>query len=168
MTYTKYSYETNDEYTEFDSTIGPGYSHPEHYHTLFAEIFTCTSGELTVTLDGKKIELHTGESARVEIGHRHSLANASSQDVRFMTRLEPGNEGFEQGMYIAHGLADDGVSGKDGVPGNPVTLAVLAGLMDTWLTGWAFWMASPLLLVLRRYGNGNGLSGRLVEKYWNT
>ncbi len=168
MTYTKYSFETNGDYTEVDSTIGSGYSNPEHYHTLFTEIFTCTSGELTITLDGKKLALQPGESAKVEIGHTHSLANATNQDVRFMTRLEPGNEGFERAMYIMHGLAEDGLTNQDGVPGNPVTLAVVAALMDTWLTGWVFWMASPLLLVMRRYGKGTGLDARLTEKYWDS
>ena len=168
MTYTKYSFETNGEYTEINSTIAPGYDNPEHYHTLFAEIFTCSSGELTITLDGETLVLQPGETAKVEVGHRHSLANKSNQDVDFVTRLEPGNEGFEQAMYIMHGLAEDGSTGKDGVPSNPVTLAVGAGLMDTWLTGWAFLAARPLLFILRRYGKANDLEARLVQQYWNS
>ncbi|KAK5940446.1 hypothetical protein PMZ80_006861 [Knufia obscura] len=127
MTYTRYSLETNGEFTEFDSTIGPGYSNPEHYHTRFTETFTCTAGVLTIMLDGKKLVLESGESAKVDIGHRHSLANASDEEARFLTRLEPGDESFEQAMYIMHGLAEDGMTNRDGVPGSPITLAVLVG-----------------------------------------
>lgn len=168
MVYTKYSYETDGEYTEFDSMIAPGYDNPEHYHTLFAETFTCLTGELAITLDGKSVLLKPGESAKVDIGHTHSLANQSNGEATFRTRLEPGYEGFEKAMYIMHGLAEDGLTNKDGIPSNPVHLAVMAGMMDTWLSGWTFWLASPLLFTLRRYGKGGGAESQLLEKYWNS
>lgn len=168
MTYTKYSYETNGAYTEVECTVLPGYDNPEHYHTLFAETFTCRSGLLTVTLDGKRLQLKPGEAATVHIGHTHSLANTSDETVDFTCRLEPGYEGFEKAMYIMHGLAQDGATNSDGVPNSPVQLAILAAMMDTWLTGWAFWFAMPLLAIVRRYGKGYGVEAKLVGKYWNS
>lgn len=168
MVYNKYSYETGGEYTELDAMIAPGYDNPEHFHTLFSETFTCLTGELAMMLDGESILLKPGESAKVEIGHYHSLAYRSNKEATFRTRLEPGYEGFEKAMYIMHGLAEDGLTDKDGIPSNPVHLAVMADMMDTQLTGWTSWLANPLLFTLRRYGKGNGVESHLLEKYWNS
>ena len=171
MTWTNYSHETSGAYTEVTAVIKPGYANPAHYHTLFKEIFTCTNGTLTVTLDGKKHELTPSSdektTATVEIGHYHSLINASSSTVEFTTRLEPGNEGFEKAMYIMHGLANDGLSTSEGIPKSIVHASLLMGLMDTWLEGWGWRVATPVLGVLRRYGKGMGEEARLVGKYWS-
>ncbi|ETN47141.1 uncharacterized protein HMPREF1541_01332 [Cyphellophora europaea CBS 101466] len=170
MTYTHYSSETSGAYTQFTSTITPGYANPPHHHTLFRETFTCTSGTLSITLDnGHPRTLRPGETAVVDIGHIHSLANTSATEpAEFVTKLEPGSEGFEKGMYIVHGLAEDGHSGPDGVPRDLVTVAVVAGMMDTWLSGWGFWLAGPALWVARRVGQGQGVERKLVERYWES
>lgn len=167
MTWTKYSYETEGKYTEIDVVISPGYDNPAHYHTLFKETFTCTTGVLSVILNGKKMQLKPGETAVVEIGDVHSLANDSEGDATFLTRLEPGHQGFEQSMYIVHGLAEDGLTNSDGIPSSPIHLAVIAPLMDTWLQGWLFRMAGPLLFLLSRYGKGSGAEAQLLQKYWH-
>lgn len=166
MYWKKYSYETQGAYTEMTGVIGPGYSNPKHYHTQYAEHFTALKGSLTVTLDGKRIKLNAGDSATVEIGHVHSLINDSGADVEYTVKLVPGSEGFEQGMYIVHGMANDGITNGDGVPNNPVSAGVVAGMMDTWLMEWTLWLARPLLFVLRRYGEGTGHSDKLIAKYW--
>ena len=106
--------------------------------------------------------MQPGETAKVDIRHRHTLANESKEEVKFLCRLEPGHEGFEQAIYVVHGLAEDGMTDSGGVPKNIVSLAIVAEMMDTWLTGWSFCMASPLLLLLRRYGKGTGHERRLL------
>ena len=166
MTWTHYSYETKGAFSEVVGIIKPGYSNPPHHHTLFKEIFTATRGTLTVNLDGKEMQLKPGDSATVEIGHVHSLINASDEDVEYAATLEPGHEGFEQGMYIVHGLANDGLTNDDGVPKNPTHAASLVYLMDTWLAGWLWWIATPLLATMRRTGQGLGADARLLRKYW--
>ena len=168
MTWTKYSYETHGAYTEFEGVLQPGYNNPAHYHTLFAEYFPSNSGTMSIKLDGKEIKLEPDQSATVPIGHIHSLANNSEREIKYTSRLEPGDEGFEKAMYIMHGLANDGMSYSNGVPKNPVHLALVAAMMDTILDGWTFWLMRPLMVVLRRYAQGLGVEANLVEKYWNS
>ena len=112
------------------------------------------------------MQLKPGDSATVDIGHLHSLTNASEEDAEFTTRLEPGHEGFEQGMYIVHGLANDGLTYDEGVPMKPMHAAALLYLMDTWLAGWQWWAATPLLAVMRRTGQGSGVEAGLLSTYW--
>ena len=164
--WTHYAYETKGAFSEVIEFIKPGYHNPPHRHTLFRETFTTTRGILTVTLDGKQMQLKPGDSAIVDIGHVHSLTNASDDEVEFTTKLEPGHEGFEQGMYIVHGLAKDGATNEEGVPKNPVHAASLVYLMDTWLEGWLWWLATPMLAVTRRTGQGLGVEAALLRKYW--
>jgi quercetin dioxygenase-like cupin family protein len=167
MHWTKYSYETNGAFTEVACTVKPGYANPPHHHTRFAETFTAKKGTLSVTLEDKQMKLNPGDAATVEIGRVHSLLNDSDEDVEFVCRLEPGNEGFEKGMYIVHGFANDGYSNGEGVPNNSAHAAVLLYLMDTWLAGWGWWLATPAVAIIKRTAQGLGIEARLLSKYWD-
>ena len=170
MHFTTPAAETGGKYTEVTCTLGPGSGNPLHYHTRFVEVFRGSSDAtpLGVVLDGKDVVLKEGEEASVLLGHAHRLFNPSPTEVaEFTCRLEPGDEGFEKGFTIVYGLSADGLTDGEGIPKNPVHIAILTEMMDTWLVGWGFWLATPLLAGLRWYGKWSGEEERLLKKYWH-
>ena len=161
---------TGGKYTEVLCTSGPGSGNPLHYHTRFVERFRGGSDAtpLGVELDGRDIVLKKDEQAEVPVGHAHRLFNPSATETaEFTCRLEPGNEGFEKGFTIVYGLSADGLTDGDGVPKSPMHIAIVTAMMDTWLVGWGFWLAMPLLAGLRWYGKFSGEEDRLLKKYWH-
>jgi hypothetical protein len=73
--------------------------------------------------------LNPGESASVPLRTNHRFYNSSdSEEVEFIVRIDPGIEGFERGLYIVYGLAEDGLTDSEGVPSSLLHLATFTRL----------------------------------------
>lgn len=164
VTFLKTAAETGGETTFVEVELAPQGGNGLHYHTSYTERFTVISGELGIQLGTEQIRLHPGETALVEIGQLHRFFNSSDQTARFYTELRPGHAGFEQSLQIGYGLAADGKTNKQGIPTNPLALAVLVDMSDTRLPG-VFTVLQPLFGLLARIARRNGTLERLQQRY---
>src|SRR3954465_7743724 len=104
---------------------GGGLVAAEHRHPHQEERFEVASGTLRMRLDGQERELAAGERVVVPAGIRHAWWNASSsQPAEVRIELEPALESraFFEALFQ---LVGDGHT-TDGMPRNPLRLAVLA------------------------------------------
>jgi putative monooxygenase len=69
--------------------LGPGEFVTEHYHPYSEEFLHVVIGELTMTLDGEKVDLGPGDSLLVPIGVRHRLVNVGTDEATVVFHLSP-------------------------------------------------------------------------------
>ena len=74
---------------------------PAHVHPRQREIYTVDAGELTVSLDGERRTVRTGESIEIRPGQVHTFANTSSEVVRFRADHLPALR-FEEYIRLVH------------------------------------------------------------------
>lgn len=183
-TFQRYMSETDQQYSEIHVTVRAGGGVPLHYHAVRTETFTAVSSAMHIQRGGQEIVLAPGETATVPPGCLHRFWNPSGSssssssseedDMSFVVRVSaagPGagkfdNEGFEKGLYIWYGLARDGLVGEDGIARNPLHVAVIMHLQDTWIAGWGFWLLNPVFSFLYAVARWTGVEKALVEKYW--
>ncbi len=156
--------ETKGEYLLLEIELAPGGGNGLHYHTSFDEEFTVISGELGIEKKFGKIVLREGESATAFKGELHRFFNDSNEKIIFQVRITPGNQGFENGLRIAYGLAADGKTNKKGVPNKLDHLAIVLDISDTRLTGWMS-LIEPLILKRARRARKNGIEKNLLAAY---
>jgi quercetin dioxygenase-like cupin family protein len=104
---------------------GGGLVAAEHRHPQQEERFEVASGTLRMRLDGQEREVPAGDRVVVPAGTRHAWWNASSsQAAEVRIELEPALESkaFFEALFQ---LVEDGHT-TDGMPRNPLRLAVLA------------------------------------------
>lgn len=97
----------------------------EHVHPLQEERFEVVEGELTVALDRQEGVCGAGEAVAVPPGVRHYFANRSSRPVTAILELRPALR-MENVFETLAGLAREGHARDDGLPRNPLQLAVFA------------------------------------------
>jgi hypothetical protein len=76
--------------------------------------------------------LGPGETADAPIGSRHRFANDTDRPVTFLTTIRPSRR-FEEQIRITYGLARDRKTIRGGVPRNPLQLALLFEISETYL-----------------------------------
>ncbi|KAJ4420963.1 hypothetical protein N0V82_004005 [Gnomoniopsis sp. IMI 355080] len=183
-TFKRYMSETNQAFSEIHVTVRAGGGVPLHYHAVRTETFTAVSSVMHIQKGSEEIVLAPGETATVPPGCLHRFWNPSSssssageedeqKDMSFLVRVSAAaagskvdNEGFEKGLYIWYGLARDGLVGEDGIARNPLHVAVIMYLQDTWIAGWGFWLLNPVFAFLYAVARWTGVEKRLVDKYW--
>lgn len=169
-TFTRYNAETDHRYFELDVTVHPGGGLPLHYHAENDEVFTATSAagvhlRIGAAREGEFV-LARGETATVPKGTLHRFWNPTDEDMTFTVRGDADSEGFEKGLYIWYGLARDGKVRADGIASNPLHVAVIMYMQDTWLPGRGFWLMSPIFALLYRMARWTGIETELVRRYW--
>ena len=164
VTIIKTSKETNGEYTLVEVELARGGGNGLHAHTSFTEEFTSLEGELGVELDKKQMRLAPGNSALVPIGQWHRFYNPGNNTVRFLVKLTPGHEGFENGLRIGYGLAESGLTNKKGIPKKISHLAVLLSFTDTVLPGFLS-LIQPVLKWQARRAVKKGVDKELIKQY---
>lgn len=164
ITIIKTSAETNGRLTELGLTLMPGGGVPLHYHKTFAESFTIVQGELALELEGKKMRLRAGSSCIIPPYQRHRFSNQSDKETRFIVRVEPAHQGFEQSLRIGYGLASDGLSNIHWIPKDIRHTAVMRYLGDINIAG-PLSLLSPLLQWIGKRARKSGLEKLLIEKY---
>jgi quercetin dioxygenase-like cupin family protein len=131
VTFVQTARETGGEHTLARVVLKPGGGNPLHYHLTYAEEFEVVDGRLTIQRDGERLMLGPGETAQAPIGSRHRFANDTDQPVTFLTTIRPARR-FEEQVRIAYGLARDGKTVRGGAPKNPLQLAMLLEISETY------------------------------------
>jgi mannose-6-phosphate isomerase-like protein (cupin superfamily) len=165
----KYGRETSGEYTLVTLGVMPGGANAAHWHGSYSETFTPYKGSLGVYSASKgKMLLGPGESYTVPPGEAHYFFNDREEEVEVEVKLQPAREGFEKGLYIAYGMARDGmcIEGSGGFPKNPLHIAIVCELSDMWIAGMAGTILNPILKVLAWVGRKIGTEEWLVQRYW--
>lgn len=129
--------DSNEEYLKVQFDFPPGAKgSPLHYHGTVSETFEVLSGSLEMELGekGNRKVLRPGEIVQVPASMHHSFQNASNEWVTFTSEMRPG-AGFEQFLRAWYGLAIDGKVNKEGVPTNPLHLALIVKSADTVFVG---------------------------------
>lgn len=132
VTFVRTASETGGEQTLARVLLKPGGGNPLHYHLTYAEEFEVVDGRLTIHRDGERLVLGPGETAHAPIGSRHRFANDTDRPVTFLTTIRPARR-FEEQIRIAYGLARDGKTIRGGVPRNPLQLALLFEISETYV-----------------------------------
>jgi quercetin dioxygenase-like cupin family protein len=125
ITFLKTTQETNGELLRFEYVLPPGFTIPEHVHPHQEERHEVLSGTLRGRVGGQERDYEEGERVVGPAGVPHAWQNPSSEEeLRFVSELRPPLV-FETLMETYCGLARDGKTTKQGMPKNPLQLAVL-------------------------------------------
>jgi quercetin dioxygenase-like cupin family protein len=83
--------DTGNQMLLFESVFPAGskVAAPPHYHQYVDEIIYGLEGTLTVTLDGKRIEIGPGQSCFIPKGIVHHLQNNTAQTVKTLGLTTP-------------------------------------------------------------------------------
>ena len=129
ITFLNTTQETNGEPLRFEDVLPPGFSLPEHFHPHQEERHEVLSGTLRGRVGGQERDYAEGERVVGPAGVPHAWRNLSSdQELRIISEIRP-PLAFETIFETTFGLARDGKTTKQGIPKNPLQLAVLADEM---------------------------------------
>ncbi len=125
ITFLKTTQETNGELLRFEYGLPPAFTIPEHFHPHQEERHEVLSGTLWGRVGGQERDYAEGERVVGPTGVPHAWRNPSSEEeLRIISELRPPLI-FETIMETYCGLARDGKTTKQGIPKNPLQLAVL-------------------------------------------
>ncbi|WP_224999655.1 cupin domain-containing protein [Cesiribacter sp. SM1] len=117
--------ETSGQYLEVEVVMKPKGGNDMHYHTTFIEEFIVVEGILGIQVEKELLHLIPGEKAVAPLYKLHRFFNPSeTEPVRFRVLVKPARF-FEATLRIAHGLANDGLCNKKGLPKSIWHLALL-------------------------------------------
>lgn len=156
--------ETKGEYSLIEIELAPGGGNALHAHRAFTETFIPMEGELHIQLGKQKKKLLPGEQATIPMKAMHAFHNYSDKPIRFLVELRPGHTGFENGIKIAYGLAQDGLTNKKSFPKRFSYLAVLVTMADTYPAGIAG-LLLPLLKKKAERAKRKGIEAKLIDHY---
>jgi quercetin dioxygenase-like cupin family protein len=88
--------QTGGAYCLADATVPPGGGPPPHYHTREEESFYVTEGEITFTVDGRKVTGTPGTFVQIPRGTPHAFRNTTAKPARMLIMCVPA--GFEKFM----------------------------------------------------------------------
>lgn len=145
--------------------LQPGGGNAMHRHRAMTEHFEAVEGTLTVVRGGERLQLAPGERADVPRGVPHHFANDTEDVIVFEVTLDPAGR-FEDTLRIVYGLAGDGRTTAGSVPKNPLDLAVLFAIGETYPAGVPIpvqrALFAPLVLLARLVRREERLMARYV------
>lgn len=156
--------ETRGAYTLIRVVVAPGGGNGLHYHKTYDERFECISGVLKVQVGKKIMTLLPGESATAHKNVAHRFFNDTDEPCSFFVTISPGCKGFEEGLQIAYGLAEDGQVNSSGTPKSLAHLGLLLVLTESKLPGWQGIIEKGFSYIGRR-ALKNGTADALRKKY---
>lgn len=98
--------DTNGKYALWEALVPPGGGPPPHVHSREEEGFYVLEGEITFTVNDKKIVAKAGTFANMPIGTPHSFRNESGRPAKMLISVAPaGLESmfFEVGVPLTEG-----------------------------------------------------------------
>lgn len=98
--------DTNGKYAFWEAIVPPGGGPPPHVHSREEEGFYILEGEITFTIDGKRVVATAGMFANMPVGTPHSFKNESGKSARMLISVAPaGLEKmfFEVGVPVPQG-----------------------------------------------------------------
>jgi mannose-6-phosphate isomerase-like protein (cupin superfamily) len=137
---------------------------PLHIHTRTTERFECLSGTLSMVAGDRAnpITLSAGQHVDVPINTSHRFWNATDQPVRIRSTVTPGVE-FEQFLRTVYALAIAGRVSSEGMPRNPLQLAVLRELSDLYFAGLPLLIQRPVFGILSAIASLAGTGKQLAQ-----
>ena len=108
--------DTNGKYALWEAIVPPGGGPPPHVHSREEEGFYVLDGEITFTVDGKRVVAKAGTFANMPVGTPHSFRNESDRPARMLISVAPaGLEQmfFEVGVPLAEGATTASPPTKD-------------------------------------------------------
>ena len=125
ITFLETTEDTNGELLRFEYTLPPGFSISDHVHPVQEERHEVVSGTLWGRVGGREQLFGEGQRAIGPSGVPHAWRNPSvNEELRFVSEIRPPLR-FEALFETGYGLARDGKTARQGVPKNPLQLAVL-------------------------------------------
>jgi quercetin dioxygenase-like cupin family protein len=125
ITFLKTTQETNGELLRYEWVLPPGFAIPEHFHPHQEERHEVLSGTLRGRVGGQERDYAEGERVVGPVGVPHAWRNSSSEEeLRIISEIRPPLV-FETLIETSSGLSRDGKTTKQGIPKNPLQLAVL-------------------------------------------
>ncbi len=97
-------------------------------------------------------------------GTPHSFRNTSDEWVTFVSEVRPAGE-FEQFIRAMYGLAIDAKVNKEGMPTNPLQLALVIQKADLVFVGLPLFVQKLIIGTLAQIAHLLGVERSLV-KYW--
>ena len=98
--------DTNGKYALWEALVPPGGGPPPHVHSREEEGFYVLEGEITFTVNDKKIVAKAGTFANMPIGTPHSFRNESGRPAKMLISVAPAgleNMFFEVGVPLTEG-----------------------------------------------------------------
>lgn len=154
---------TGGEFVEFDLVLGQGaVVAAAHVHPRQREDFRVERGAIQLRVGGKEERLEAGAERTVPAGAAHAWGQAGPSEAHVVVRLTPAlhSEDFFETFC---GLARDGKTTRNGLPRNPLQLAVLADDFRAEFdlpSATARIVARPILALLAAIGRVIGLRSR--------
>ena len=109
--------DTDGALLEMESTLVPFSKEPKaHYHPSQEEDFTILTGRLHVKIGGQLRVLQAGDTLRINRNVVHSMWNGSNKETVLNWKVQPALD-TEYFLQTLMGLADDGKTNKEGMPG---------------------------------------------------
>ena len=125
ITFLETSEDTGGELLRFEYVLPPGFSIPEHVHPKQEERHEIVSGTFWGRVGGREQIFGEGQSVVGPPGVPHAWRNPSvNEKLRLVSEIRPPLR-FETLFETGYGLARDGKTTKQGVPKDPLQLAVL-------------------------------------------
>jgi quercetin dioxygenase-like cupin family protein len=81
--------DTNGKYALWEAVVPPGGGPPPHVHSREEEGFYILEGEITFTIDGKRVVATTGMFANMPVGTPHSFKNESGKPAKMLISIAP-------------------------------------------------------------------------------
>lgn len=158
--------ETAGEFLEVEVLMKPNGGNDMHYHTTFMEAFKVVEGTLGIQVEKEILHLKPGEQAAAPLRKLHRFFNPSGTDyVRFRVIVKPARF-FEATLRIAHGLANDGLCNKNGIPKSIWHLALLFEMGESYAPLLPHKLQTSLCSFLARIARWLGKDKEL-QKYYN-
>lgn len=98
--------DTNGKYAMWEAIVPPGGGPPPHVHSREEEGFYVLEGEITFTIDDKRLVATAGMFANMPVGTPHSFKNESGKPAKMLISVAPaGLEKmfFEVGVPLPEG-----------------------------------------------------------------
>ncbi|MFY9672959.1 MAG: cupin domain-containing protein [Terriglobales bacterium] len=101
----------NSELSVIQECMPPGSAEVRHWHHRAQQFFYILSGQATMEIDGKIIELGAGEGVHIPAGVAHQMRNDSGGEVHFLVISQPPSHGDRvAGELLAKVAGDDAIS----------------------------------------------------------
>lgn len=81
--------DTGGKYALWEALVPPGGGPPPHVHSREEEGFYILEGEITLTIDGKRLVASAGMFANMPVGTPHSFKNESDKPARMLISVAP-------------------------------------------------------------------------------
>ena len=157
--------ETGGEYNLLYLELGPGYSIPAHYHTLYTETFKILDGHLPGLYGDRKVTAKSGDEVVIHPRTVHGWGPLVEGEVRALVEIRPAHEGFEKWVIMMRDAWADGALKPNLAPRSFVAMCLAGVEMDTRAAG-RDRIFNPIIKVVAWFARKAGVERRLEAKYY--